>query len=169
MGLLEILEKLFPADLPEDVQRRAMEYARKHPEMSDAEVAERYAPSMARAKKARTKKASEQATEQAAAKRKMTQAEPTKKERKKAKDDAKAETLMKSLEKRASKEIATEREKLGLKNNKGGYIKKTQMAYGGMAGGKKHMYLAGGSVTENPGLKALKKASPEAYNKITGK
>lgn len=122
MALLEILEKLFPADLPEDVQRRAMEYARKHPEMSDAEVAERYAPSMARAKKARTKKASEQATEQAAAKRKMTQAEG-----------------------------------------------KAQMMRGGMANGKKHMYVAGGMVKDNPGLKALKAASPEAYNKITGK
>ena len=46
---------------------------------------------------------------------------------------------------------------------------KTKMAYGGMANGKKHMYVAGGSVKENPGLKALKKASPEAYMKITGK
>lgn len=55
------------------------------------------------------------------------------------------------------------------KKAKGGYMKKTQMAYGGMANGKKHMYAAGGSVTENPGLKALKKASPEAYNKIMGK
>ena len=47
--------------------------------------------------------------------------------------------------------------------------KKEKMAYGGMAGGKKHMYVAGGSVTDNPGLKALKKASPEAYKQITGK
>lgn len=46
---------------------------------------------------------------------------------------------------------------------------KTKMAYGGMAGGKKHMYTAGGMVKDNPGLKALKKASPEAYKKITGK
>lgn len=46
--------------------------------------------------------------------------------------------------------------------------KKTEMAYGGMAGGKKHMYAAGGMVKDNPGLKALKKASPEAYKKITG-
>jgi len=44
---------------------------------------------------------------------------------------------------------------------------KTTMADGGMAYGKKHMYAAGGSVTMNPGLKALKKASPEAFNKIT--
>jgi len=47
--------------------------------------------------------------------------------------------------------------------------KKTEMAYGGMAGGKKHMYAAGGMVKENPGLKALKAASPQAYKKITGK
>ena len=45
--------------------------------------------------------------------------------------------------------------------------KKTEMAYGGMSGGKQHMYAAGGMVKDNPGLKALKKASPEAYKKIT--
>tara|TARA_E500000318_G_scaffold73914_1_gene68565 strand:- start:39 stop:365 length:327 start_codon:yes stop_codon:yes gene_type:complete len=48
--------------------------------------------------------------------------------------------------------------------------KKTEMAYGGMASGKKHMYVAGGMVTDNPGLKALKASGPkgmEAYNKIT--
>ena len=49
----------------------------------------------------------------------------------------------------------------------GGYAKKTQMMKGGMANNKQHMYAAGGMV--NDGLKALKKASPEAYNKITGK
>ena len=45
------------------------------------------------------------------------------------------------------------------------------MAYGGMSGGKKHMYSAGGSVTDNPGLKALRASGPrgmEAYKKITG-
>ena len=50
--------------------------------------------------------------------------------------------------------------------------KKAEMAYGGMSGGKKHMYSAGGSVTDNPGLKALRASGPkglEAYNKITGK
>ena len=50
--------------------------------------------------------------------------------------------------------------------------KKVQMMRGGMANGKVHMYAAGGSVTENPGLKALKSSGPkgmEAYNKITGK
>jgi hypothetical protein len=47
--------------------------------------------------------------------------------------------------------------------------KKAEMAYGGSVKGKKHNYAAGGSVTDNAGLRALKKASPEAYNKITGK
>jgi len=49
--------------------------------------------------------------------------------------------------------------------------KKAEMAYGGMSGGKRHMYSAGGSVTDNPGLKALRASGPggmEAYNKITG-
>ena len=46
-------------------------------------------------------------------------------------------------------------------------MKKPDMAYGGSVGGKKHMYSGGGSVTDNAGLRALKMASPEAYNKIT--
>lgn len=53
----------------------------------------------------------------------------------------------------------------------GGYTKKAEMAYGGSVKGKKHMYAAGGSVTDNPGLKALRASGPggmEAYNKITG-
>ena len=47
---------------------------------------------------------------------------------------------------------------------------KVQMAYGGMANGKRHMYVAGGSVKMNPGLLALKNSGPkglEAFNKIT--
>jgi len=44
---------------------------------------------------------------------------------------------------------------------------KAKMMRGGMSGGKEHMYSAGGMVKDNPGLKALKAASPEAYNKIT--
>jgi hypothetical protein len=47
--------------------------------------------------------------------------------------------------------------------------KKTKMMYGGMANGKKHNYAAGGNVSDNAGLRALKAASPEAYKKITGK
>jgi hypothetical protein len=64
---------------------------------------------------------------------------------------------------------------IGMKNNKGGAILKKnveKMAYGGMSGGKKHMYLApGGVVKDNPGLKALRESGPkgmEAYKKITG-
>ena len=45
-------------------------------------------------------------------------------------------------------------------------MKKPDMAYGGSVGGKKHMYSGGGSVTDNAGLRALKKASPEAYMNI---
>jgi len=44
--------------------------------------------------------------------------------------------------------------------------KKTAMVPGGTSGGKIHMYAAGGIVKDNPGLEALKIASPEAYNKI---
>jgi len=49
--------------------------------------------------------------------------------------------------------------------------KKVKMAYGGSVSGKQHMYTAGGSVTDNAGLRALKASGPkgmEAYNKITG-
>lgn len=46
---------------------------------------------------------------------------------------------------------------------------KAKMMRGGMANKKEHMYAAGGMVKDNPGLKALKAASPEAYKKITGK
>lgn len=45
---------------------------------------------------------------------------------------------------------------------------KAKMMRGGMANKKEHMYAAGGSVKDNAGLRALKKASPEAYKKITG-
>ena len=54
-------------------------------------------------------------------------------------------------------------------NNRGGSILKKnveKMSYGGMSGGKKHMYSAGGNVKDNAGLRALKKASPEAYANI---
>lgn len=58
---------------------------------------------------------------------------------------------------------------IGMKNNKGGAILKKnveKMSYGGMSGGKKHMYSAGGSVKDNAGLRALKAASPQAYANI---
>lgn len=35
----------------------------------------------------------------------------------------------------------------------GGYAKKAEMAYGGMSKGKKHMYAAGGSVTDKMKIK----------------
>ena len=44
---------------------------------------------------------------------------------------------------------------------------KAKMMRGGTANKREHMYAAGGSVTDNAGLRALKKASPAAYNKIT--
>jgi len=47
-----------------------------------------------------------------------------------------------------------------------GKMKKPEMAYGGSVGGKKHMYVGGGSVTDNAGLRALKMASPSAYANI---
>jgi len=44
---------------------------------------------------------------------------------------------------------------------------KPKMYNGGMAHGKKHMYLGGNaSVKDNAGLRALKKSSPEAYMNI---
>lgn len=54
-------------------------------------------------------------------------------------------------------------------NDRTGGLKKPEMAYGGSVKGKKHNYAAGGMVKDNAGLTALKKASPEAYKKITGK
>jgi hypothetical protein len=60
--------------------------------------------------------------------------------------------------------------------NKGGMPKKKtgpmQMAMGGMANGKRHMYLNKGAlVTENlnPGLKALAKKRPDVVRKILDK
>lgn len=53
------------------------------------------------------------------------------------------------------------------KDGKAAMAAKTEMKNGGMAYGKKHMYVAGGDVKMNPGLKALKASSPEAFNKIT--
>jgi hypothetical protein len=43
---------------------------------------------------------------------------------------------------------------------------KSKMAYGGMANNKKHMYVAGGSVKDNPGLKALAKQRPDVVAKM---
>jgi len=45
-------------------------------------------------------------------------------------------------------------------------MKKPQMMYGGMANNKKHMYSAGGSVKDNPGLKALARKRPDVVKKM---
>ena len=45
-------------------------------------------------------------------------------------------------------------------------MKKPEMMYGGMANNKKHMYSAGGSVKDNPGLKALAKKRPDVVKKM---
>ena len=48
-----------------------------------------------------------------------------------------------------------------MKMQRGG---KVEMAYGGTVMGKRHMYVAGGSVKMNPGLIALKKANVGTTN-----
>ena len=53
-----------------------------------------------------------------------------------------------------------------MKKSKGGAVKKPEMMYGGMANNKKHMYAAGGSVKDNPGLKALAKQRPDVVAKM---
>lgn len=120
-SLRELLDKLLPADTPAEVKAKAMEYGRKNPDVSDAEIAKMFAPSMKRAERKQAEKTLKRGKKTAEAKRKMTKAE---------------------------------------------------MAYGGMANGKKHMYSGGGAVTDNAGLRALKASGPkgmQAYKNITGK
>ena len=83
-------------------------------------------------------------------------------------DDRQAETMLRRLAKRYDiplpKTMAPKQEKA-----RGGMAKKAQMMRGGMANGKVHMYSAGGAVTDNAGLRALKASGPKgraAYNKI---
>ena len=45
-------------------------------------------------------------------------------------------------------------------------MRKPEMMYGGMANNKKHMYSAGGSVKDNPGLKALARQRPDVVAKM---
>ena len=63
---------------------------------------------------------------------------------------------------RAERELKNKKGVTKMKKDK----KKIAMVPGGTSGGKIHMYAAGGVVKDNPGLEALKIASPEAYNKI---
>jgi len=125
-SLREFLDKYLPADTPAEVKAKAMEYGRKNPDVSDAEIAKMFAPSMKRAKRKQSEKTLKRGMKTAEAKRKITKAEG-----------------------------------------------KTKMAYGGMANGKKHMYLNKGAVvTDNAGLQALRASGPkgmEAYKNITGK
>ena len=86
-------------------------------------------------------------------------------------DERQAESMLRRLAKRYNiplpDTMAPKQEKA-----RGGVAKKPKMMRGGMANGKVHNYAAGGSVTDNAGLRALKASGPkgmEAYNKITNK
>ena len=63
--------------------------------------------------------------------------------------------------------MATEKQFKKQQQDKSRKTKKAEMAYGGMANGKKHMYAAGGSVNE--GLKALAKVRPDVVERILKK
>ena len=69
------------------------------------------------------------------------------------------------------KSMATEKQFKKQQQDKPRKTKKAEMAYGGMANGKKHMYLNnGGSVKDlNPGLQALNKVRPDVVKKILKK
>ena len=144
MGLREILDDLLPADTPAEVTNNMMAFAKKHPEMAETELVAKFEGSMSRAKRKKKEKDLKGHVDTAAAKRTITKAEGKKPSKRKATGMADR--------------------KANVDNSKS---KKAAMMRGGMANGKQHMYAAGGMV--NDGLKALKKSSPEAYNKITGK
>ena len=73
------------------------------------------------------------------------------------------EETLKKLSKKTPNNKGIVRE---MKKSKGGAIKKPEMMYGGMANNKKHMYAGGGSVIDNPGLKALAKKRPDVVKKM---
>ena len=77
--------------------------------------------------------------------------------------DKSDEETLKRLSKKTPNNKGIVRE---MKKSKGGAVKKPQMMYGGMANNKKHMYSAGGSVKDNPGLKALAKQRPDVVAKM---
>lgn len=89
------------------------------------------------------------------------------------KSDAEVAELFAPSLKRAERKQAEKALKRGKKTAEAKRkITKAEMAYGGMANGKKHMYSGGGAVTDNAGLRALKASGPkgmEAYKNITGK
>ena len=72
----------------------------------------------------------------------------------------------KQIDKIKAKKKKTESQPRIQQKSKGGAIKKPEMMYGGMANNKKHMYSAGGSVKDNPGLKALAKQRPDVVAKM---
>ena len=74
-----------------------------------------------------------------------------------------AEDRIKKLKAKETKKTMKTRP---MPKSKGGAIKKPEMMYGGMANNKKHMYAAGGSVKDNPGLKALAKQRPDVVAKM---
>ena len=74
-----------------------------------------------------------------------------------------AEDLIKKLKAKEAKKTMKTRP---IQKSKGGAVKKPAMMYGGMANNKKHMYSAGGSVKDNPGLKALAKQRPDVVAKM---
>tara|TARA_E500000318_G_scaffold8320_1_gene7578 strand:- start:56 stop:424 length:369 start_codon:yes stop_codon:yes gene_type:complete len=89
------------------------------------------------------------------------------------KSDAEVAELFAPSLKRAERKQAEKALKRGKKTAEAKRkMTKAEMAYGGMANGKKHMYSGGGAVTDNAGLRALKASGPkgmEAYKNITGK
>ena len=70
------------------------------------------------------------------------------------------------IEKLKAKEAKKTMKTRPMPKAKGGTVKKPEMMYGGMANNKKHMYSAGGSVKDSPGLKALAKQRPDVVAKM---
>jgi len=81
---------------------------------------------------------------------------------------AQAEFLAKRTKERERRKMLVSRPSTtqAQQKSKGGAVKKPAMMYGGMANNKKHMYSAGGSVKDNPGLKALAKKRPDVVKKM---
>ena len=95
-----LLDKLFPADSVKDVQKKMMEYGRKNPDKSEAEIVKMFSGYMSRAKKAEAKQKLKDMP--------LPKSKQTKKQRKKAADDANEEAWLTSMEKAASKELKGE-------------------------------------------------------------
>lgn len=129
-GLMKYLDDVLPFDTPEQVKKDMLEFAKDNPDLSEAEVAEKYKPTLKRSLR-KTDKAQE-------------------------------ETV-----KKTPKDVPTGRMK-NRKKELQSITGKATMMRGGMANGKVHNYVAGGSVTDkmNPGLRALNKTRPDVVKKI---